>query len=568
MANSDTARRYKAFLSYSHKDTAVGVRLFRRLDGYRPPKSLRGKETPIGPVPAKLYPCFRDREEEGTTPDMRAEVNRALAASDSLVVLCSPTSVKSDWVGYEIETFAKLGKRNRIHAVIVDGEPEEVFHLALKAVGLAAPLAADLRRKGDGFADGALKLIAGVLGLSFGELKDREVARARAQARLNAGIAAAFFLLLVGALGALWVALDRNDRLQSAFLAVIEQLTGHINQLGRDLEAGKVSSANVAREVEETKALIDLAFGLAPDSPRLLEQEARLLSYVYAPHYRTIGNLERAQEAADRANAIYARLGKLGGEDLDRLRERTVALQELGKVLRAQGKLPEALAAFRESMDIMQRLAKSHPENTDWQRDLNVGHSSVGSIMEAQGLLPEAFKAYSDARDVADRLARKDPDNTLWQRDLARSSLRVGDILLAQGNLSAADEAYAQARDISQQLAHADPGAVATQRELSAVYSRMGNLEVRRGNLTAARRAYSDSKGIAERLAMADPGNAQLQRDIWVQMWKLAEIPGGDTTWAEVLARMEEMNAKGTLPPSDAGDLETARRNAAAEATR
>ena len=64
--------RYRAFISYSHKDRAAGDRLFKRLDGYRPPRALRGRETPFGPVPAKLYPVFRDREELASSPARRA----------------------------------------------------------------------------------------------------------------------------------------------------------------------------------------------------------------------------------------------------------------------------------------------------------------------------------------------------------------------------------------------------------------------------------------------------------------------------------------------------------------
>ena len=92
------ARRYRAFISYSHKDKAAGDRLFRRLDGYRPPRALRGRETPFGPVPAKLYPVFRDREELASSPALAGRLEAALDASDHLVVICSPPAAASRWV--------------------------------------------------------------------------------------------------------------------------------------------------------------------------------------------------------------------------------------------------------------------------------------------------------------------------------------------------------------------------------------------------------------------------------------------------------------------------------------
>jgi hypothetical protein len=169
-------RRYRAFISYSHKDKAAGDRLFKRLDGYRPPKALRGRETPFGPVPAKLYPIFRDREELASSPSLAGRLKSALNASDHLVVICSPRAAQSPWVNEEIRMFRESGRGDRVHAVLVDGEPAKALPPALTEKEGGEPLAADLRKEGDGWTDGPLKVIAGILGLGFGELKDREVA--------------------------------------------------------------------------------------------------------------------------------------------------------------------------------------------------------------------------------------------------------------------------------------------------------------------------------------------------------------------------------------------------------
>ena len=51
----------------------------RLLDGYRVPKPLHGRRTPFGPVPAKLYPLFRDREELSTAHDLSDRIKAALS---------------------------------------------------------------------------------------------------------------------------------------------------------------------------------------------------------------------------------------------------------------------------------------------------------------------------------------------------------------------------------------------------------------------------------------------------------------------------------------------------------
>lgn len=51
------------------------------------------------------------------------ELQERLRASRNLIVICSPNSAKSEWVGKEIEFFHQLGRTKQIHFFIVDGEP-------------------------------------------------------------------------------------------------------------------------------------------------------------------------------------------------------------------------------------------------------------------------------------------------------------------------------------------------------------------------------------------------------------------------------------------------------------
>ncbi len=98
-------------------------------------------------------------------------------------------------------------------------------------------------------------------------------------------------------------------------------------------------------------------------------------------------------------------------------------------MLVAQGNLPEALKAYRDSLAIGERLAKADPGNAGWQRDLSVSYDKVGDVLVAQGNLPEALKAYRDSLAIRERLAKADPGNAGWQRDLSVSYNKVGDVL-------------------------------------------------------------------------------------------------------------------------------------------
>src|SRR5712692_8100587 len=115
--------RYKAFISYSHKDKAWGDWLHKALEGYRVPKRLVGSDGRDGPVPARLFPIFRDREELPSSADLGEQITTSLEQSAYLIAICSPHSARSRWVNEEILSFKRMGRERRILALIVNGEP-------------------------------------------------------------------------------------------------------------------------------------------------------------------------------------------------------------------------------------------------------------------------------------------------------------------------------------------------------------------------------------------------------------------------------------------------------------
>src|SRR6266567_4068585 len=207
--------KYWAFLSYSHKDKNWGDWLHKALETYRFPRRLIGKESRDGKVPQRLYPIFRDREELSVSADLGSNINEALRESRYLIVICSPHAAQSRWVDQEIIEFKKLGREDRILALIVAGEPnasdgkpdfvpeDECFPKPMR-YRLAAngelstqptePLAADVREGKDGKDNAKLKLLAGLVGVNYDDLRQREHER-RVRRRRAISVAS---LLLIG----------------------------------------------------------------------------------------------------------------------------------------------------------------------------------------------------------------------------------------------------------------------------------------------------------------------------------------------------------------------------------
>ena len=89
--------RYFAFLSYSHKDKELADWLHRELERFRVPRALAGRLTENGIVPRRLTPIFRDEHDLAAAGDLGGEIKAALAVSQYLIVLCSPTAATSRW---------------------------------------------------------------------------------------------------------------------------------------------------------------------------------------------------------------------------------------------------------------------------------------------------------------------------------------------------------------------------------------------------------------------------------------------------------------------------------------
>ena len=141
--------KYFAFISYNSKDTEWGKRVQKKLEHYRMPATLCSEHgwerRPINPV----FFAPTDIQPGGLTE----ELQERLRASRNLIVICSPNSAKSEWVGKEIEFFHQLGRTKQIHFFIVDGVPHsgnpdtECFNPIVKTLGLPEILGANIHEK-------------------------------------------------------------------------------------------------------------------------------------------------------------------------------------------------------------------------------------------------------------------------------------------------------------------------------------------------------------------------------------------------------------------------------------
>lgn len=224
---------YWAFISYSSQDVEWAEWLMEALERYRIPRGLVGRPMGSGSIPRRLVPVFRDRDELSSAPDLQEALERALRRSRRLVVVCSPRSASpGSWVDHEARTFKALGRSDDVLALIVDGEPGasdgsgdpslECFPPALRfevdgegqlTSTPTEPLAADVRREADHPREARrralVKLVAGILGVDFDDLWQRDQRRRRRRIAVTT-VASALLIAVIGILSAVGIDATRS----------------------------------------------------------------------------------------------------------------------------------------------------------------------------------------------------------------------------------------------------------------------------------------------------------------------------------------------------------------------
>ena len=111
---------YYAFVSYRSSDEKWARWLQQKREGYRLPTTIQNENSALPKT--RLRPCFRYHTDIQPN-ELKSELRTKLEQSQYLLVICSPRSAQSPWVGAEIETFVELGRKDRIIPVIVEGRP-------------------------------------------------------------------------------------------------------------------------------------------------------------------------------------------------------------------------------------------------------------------------------------------------------------------------------------------------------------------------------------------------------------------------------------------------------------
>ncbi|HEX2061441.1 MAG TPA: serine/threonine-protein kinase [Thermoanaerobaculia bacterium] len=193
----------------------------------------------------------------------------------------------------------------------------------------------------------------------------------------------------------------------------------------------------------------------------------------------------------------------------DELARTSKALNQLGEVRIAQGKLHEALAMFQKSLQFAQEAARRDPQSGEARLAVGTAHFWIGDVYRRQADLDRALQHYTAYMNVADALAAREPSNDKYQLERAYGHSSVASIFERRGDLAAALEHLQLTRKIKGDRVAVAPDDPARKADLANTLNRIGWVLERSFDLRGARDHYEQELATYAALMAAEPRNAR-----------------------------------------------------------
>lgn len=511
--------RYKAFVSYSWADAEWGKWLLQNIETYRTPAALVGKVGAHGPVAARLHPLFKDREEEAAGASIGQAVETALAASEFLIVICSPRSARSQWVDREIAWFKTHRDPAKILALIIDGNPgggeAECFPRALTHRVAAdrtitdepvdAPLAADARISGDGKRRAKLKLAAAMLGVGLDELVNRDERRRIVRTRLVVGASLALALMMTGMAWAQVQARREADHQRAESDGLVEFMLTDLRQ--RLEPVGRLDALDVVGQ----RALKYYA-GQKPGSldADALGRRARALHLVGEVNNLrgdSVGGLNAFRQAAATTKEQFDR----DPDNPQRIFDHAQSVFWVGYIAYERGETTEAEAQFREYKRLADRLVAIDPNKPEWQMEVSYAETNLGVLYYDQGRNAEAEPAFARGLAAIEAVAPKEKSNAARQLEIGVAINWLGKARFRLNRTAEALALHKREIAIYQGVLRADPLNTKAKMREAVAWQHVGQIAENQGELAAGATAYENSLSLVKALREIEPGNTDWQ---------------------------------------------------------
>jgi tetratricopeptide (TPR) repeat protein len=526
----EEAYKYRAFISYSHRDEYWARWLHRTIETYRVPRHLVGRDTPHGPIPAKLSPVFRDRDELPSATSLGATLNNALRLSQFQIVICSPASAKSHWVNEEILGFKRLGREDRIFCLLVSGEPGASFVPGLEAMECFAPallynmgadgqltttrsepIAADARKGKDGRLDARLKIIAGMLNVGLDELKQREAHRRRQRVTIMLAASTTGMLITSGLAATAWLQSKEAQRQRAVAVEEAEiarrtkdflvgmfkesdpdEARGNtitvrevLDKGARSIETDLADQPAIQAELMDTMGIVYGSLGLFDTALPLMRKSLVSRRELYGPQHEAVAQSLNSLGTALTSTADYTEAERSLNQALSIRRsllgkesaEVAVTLSSLADLKSARGEYSAGTPLIEEALRIRRKLfgeTSAHQLVAESIADLGQNLGERGELKQAEEQMRRALAMQRELHPGVHTELAEAINNLAW-------------VLVQLNSYKEAEELYVEALAMMRKLLGEKHQKVAT------MLNNIGYAREVRGDYAAAESAYTEA---------------------------------------------------------------------------
>ncbi len=416
-------KQYRAFLSYSHKDSQLAKKLHRALENYRPPKSVTAK------TKRSLGPIFRDEDELEAASNLSDRIKTALAQSEYLIILASPDAKASKWVNDEIRFFRDMKGDANILCALIHSDPNTSFPEALLETG-HEPLAADLTSKN--FRLGVTQLAAPMLDVSLDDLIQRDLRKMRRRVTAIT-VSACLAMIVMGSLT--WAAISARQEAEQRRQIAEEQIEFMITDLKDDL--------------------------------------------------KTVGRLDALESVAQRAYDYYEAY-PLSTHDDDALGRRARVFHMLGSVQELEGNLQEANKYFERAYDATEALLKKSPNNPERIFEQSQSAFYIGSRFFRIANYDQAEEYFLAYRDYIDQLASVEGETPRVQKERIYTLSNLSSVYLKTGEFKRLSKNLENEISVKKSYLDQSPNDISRRSKLAKSYRDYASLKVQQGDIENA----------------------------------------------------------------------------------
>lgn len=552
MPKSDS--NYLAFISYSRSDNDHDGR--RWADWIK--EMIEKFPIPINCLPADLdsgthlggtREVFLDRSRLTAGGGLSDQLESHLRRAEYLVVICSPRSAGSEYVGFEIDFFKNAGRVDRIIPVVVDGAnaddgsgkcwiPDSLREL----IQMRMPVESVRDRKDTSLIYSDFRVREKLPNntvfdeegwtdpshfekhlRSKNTYSDSEVAKRLAAYRQVHSVAK--FALLGAVFGLEPVQLEGQSLLEEneRKRRVIRENRRKLTLLGLFSLAMACMAAvtyGFYRKAETERANSERSLQMIGDAH---ERTTRLIADLINDFRSRPDPVDKASALGSARMIIDEHFDEIdpGGSDHESRHMRAVVLDSRGHLARKTGELRSASDYYLKSLAIREELIAANGPKAIHLHNLSISHDNLGDVYvalanivtsnekERADLYDKAIGEYQKGLAKAKELSAR-PDATLqWHHDVAVSYLKVSAGLLEAGDVGDALQVLKEGRPAAEKAAAGDLSYAKWQAHLGAYHLALAELHDANDEPDAARVSFIRAKEIFDTLASKHPLSRQ-----------------------------------------------------------